>query len=106
MISEARPYRFWLSSVAGAHRRHRIRVLSDLEVEAVFLDVHRDQVATGEGAPQYRLGHRVLDEPGDRAAQRPRAHGRVEPFLDQSLLGGVADLEPDVLLGQLLADPV
>ena len=55
--------------------------------------------------PQHLVGERVLDVALDRAAQRPGAHRRVPALVDQQLLRLLVELQLQLVLGDLRADP-
>ena len=59
-----------------------------------------DPVARPELAGHERPGQLVLDEPLDRALERPRPERRVGALADDERPGGGGQLQDDVLLGQ------
>ena len=66
-----------------------------LEDDRLALRVHRDGVAVGDLALEQLQRERVLDQPLDRALERPRAERRVVAFASEKRPGRVRDLELD-----------
>src|SRR4051794_31204017 len=74
-----------------------------LEHELAVLDVDADDVALREAAVEQSERKRVLDEPLQRALQRPRAVRRIPARLRHDLLRRVAQLELQAPLAKACA---
>ena len=68
--------------------------------------VDADRVALGELALEQPLRERVLDQPLQRALERPGAVGRVPARLGEHLLRRVGQLERELPLGEPRAQPL
>ena len=75
-----------------------------LEDELAVLGIDLHVVARVELAVQDLLAEAVLDLVLHRATQRPGAEGRVEPDLDELLLGRARQLDRHVAVEQALAE--
>src|SRR5690606_23556886 len=91
-----------------AARVHADRQLLDagrvLERELAVHDVDLDVVARLELAREHRLAQAILDLALHGAAQRARTECRVEPDLDEALLGGLRQLDRHVAVEQTVAE--
>ena len=67
--------------------------------------VDTDRVALGEVAFEQPQRERVLDQPLERALERPRAVGGIPAGLRDGLLRRVGQLEREAALGEPLAQP-
>src|SRR4051794_20047315 len=76
----------------------------DLGLLALGRPADHHRAAGHELGAQDEVGQRVLDVALDRAAQRPGAHRRVPPLVDQQVLGILGELELELTLGQGLPD--
>src|SRR5437870_3069306 len=74
-------------------------------VLGVRLGVDDDGLAGSELLPQDLLRDRVLDQALDRPPERPGAERGVVPLLRQEVLGGVGQLDGDVLALELVPHP-
>src|SRR5690606_26023617 len=75
-----------------------------LERELAVHDVDLDVVARLELAREHRLAQAILDLALHGAAQRARTECRVEPDLDEALLGGLRQLDRHVAVEQTVAE--
>ena len=75
------------------------------ERQLVAARVDDDRVALGELALEHAQRQRVEHPPLDRPLQRPRAIGRIIPFLHEEVLRRVGQLDLDLPIGQPLHQP-
>src|SRR5712692_11240878 len=100
----------------GVHQFHRRRLRRALRgpeddpalalLLRIGFGVDHDGLAGPELLPEDLLRHRVLDQALDRTAQGPSAERRVVALLREEVLGGIRQLDADVLALELVPDPL